>query len=187
MKRILAAAIAVLSLAIPRAARAQDEPDAREYAVWNAAIDSLYPDPDLRVLLLDGAQVTWAPPSGDAGAVLREKARAAGADAATAEALVAAMRHPVQIDFAVLSSPREVVQSTRTEAMAAFREAGGATTSSTSTGVVTLSRPGFSADGNTAVVMAELLCGTRCHEGRMVRLARAADESWHVANVIPVW
>lgn len=177
-----------LGLLAPMTAHAQ-EPNSEEYAVWGATIDSLFANPQLHVLVLDTAQITWRPASGSADSVFRAKAAAAGFAQSAVEDFVQNERRLGNwaIEYNQFDNQRSMEEVERSSAEATLRDAGGMTDPRTDAVILTLSRVGYGSDGQTAVLLVGMHCGTRCDEGKLVQLARGDDGHWHVSRVASVW
>ncbi|MCB1746789.1 MAG: hypothetical protein H6977_15380 [Gammaproteobacteria bacterium] len=54
-------------------------------------------------------------------------------------------------------------------------------------GLIALSRAGFDADFEHALMYIEHHCGVECGAGRLVLLSLGADGAWHVNGAAPLW
>lgn len=185
LMRSSALALALL-LAAPHAARAQTEP--HERAVYRAVLARFIEPETRRIVASDSTQTIRIIPS--AAELLRERG-AFLPDELLEQFNERNARRIALPDSLRLSVPVELVSEAEIRALqrsinqgewdsqynALRRHLPG------SPGLVSLSRVGFSPEGDLALVHVNLRCGSRCGEGSWV-LLRRRDGEWHIEKWI---
>lgn len=189
--RIAAVALLVSALVAPRHALAQDPPSEREYAVWSAVIDTALVSPRVKRVVVEDATV----PGDRRRALGPFEQRSLGprdASPLPAELLQAfarvnevplpvnAARFRTRVHVQVLSEAGRQKQPARDdhEAWSNMQDGG----FQGSSGIVSLSRVGFTADGRTALVFVSHYCGGLCAAETYYVLALSGDNRWRVTR-----
>lgn len=185
--RIAALAVLIVALVSPRHAVAQEAPSAREYAVWSALID--------RVMVWGGAtrvvvrDTTVPGDRGRASGPFEQRSAArrnqAPLPAELLDAFARANEVASRIDDARFNAkvPVQVVSKAGPRKLPARDDFEGWSNLHDggfpgSSGVVSLSRVGFTGDGKTALVFASYYCGGLCAAETYYVLELGSDGRW---------
>ncbi|HEX9936825.1 MAG TPA: hypothetical protein VGB15_06870 [Longimicrobium sp.] len=191
--RIAASALLILALVAPSHALAQEPPSDREYAVWSAVIDTALVSPRVRRVVVQDTTVPGDRRRATGPFERRSLTRQRDATPLPAELLEAfahANEAPSRLDPArfrtkvrvqVLSQAGSQNLPARDDhdAWSEMRDGG----FKGSSGVVKLSRVGFTGDGRTALVFVSYYCGGLCAEETYYVLELGSDGGWRVTRL----
>ena len=172
MRRLASCLAISLLAACARAEPTLEVPTADEYAVWSAAIDSLFGARELRLVVKDQSLSGVEPP--------REYFVSLRADRellALRDAYILRNRHPAQ--------PRAGrFAADRVRLVPEFGGPMGWAARLLSDGRLFVSRVGFDRGGSRALVMVGYNCGDLCAEGSLLLLERGVDGRWRITSTL---
>lgn len=169
----MAALLMLAAACVPMQARTPARgPDADEYAVWSAVLDSLMPG-SADVRLLDTAFVIPLMVKGSITG--RDGGRTPRLDAAAVDDFL--RRNGSGVRLEARFSTRRPVVLVRTPAGDDW------TGVERSPHLVLVSRPGFDRRRRRAIVSTAMTCGVLCGQGNLFELERGPDGRWKVSRV----
>ena len=190
--RIAALALLICALFAPRHARAQEPPTEREYAVWSALIDTALVTPRVKRVIVEVETVP-----GDrrrAGGPFEQRSFTrqrdhsplpaellqafARANAAPSRLNPAHFRARVHVQALGDAGRQKAPAPDDHEAWSEMQDGG----FPGSSGIVTLSRVGFTGDGRTALVFVSHYCGGLCAAETYYVLVLGPDNRWRVTH-----
>lgn len=189
--RIVALALLISALVAPSYALAQEAPSEREYAVWSAVIDTALVSPRVKRVVVQDTTVPGdrrrdSGPFEQRSLVRRDQTPLpaellgafAQANVAPSRLDPARFRTKVRVQVLSQAGPRNLPARDDHDAWSERRDGG----FEGSSGVVRLSRVGFTGDGRTALVFVSYYCGGLCAEETYYVLELGSDSRWIVTR-----